>query len=189
MNRQQLLEKLSKLITTDRYEHTLSTEKKAIELATIHGYDVEKASLAALLHDCAKSISKAPKDFSKDHGIEEHLDKYSSYPLCVLHAPMGAHLAEKEFGVTDEDILSSITWHTSGKPGMSKLDKIIYIADITEDTRPDTDDINAIRELSKQDLDKAMAKALECSIKKIQSKGNPVHDDTTNAYEYYKKYM
>lgn len=187
INRQELLERLKPLISEERFKHTLSTEKTAVELAQIHGCDKDKASLAALLHDCAKRISKNPEEFCKEHNLSSYLHDYDDYPLPVLHAPMGAHLAKEEFGVTDPEVLSAITWHTSGKPNMSLMDKIIYLADYTEPGRYSTPQLEEVRSLSKTNLDKAMVKALEYSIERIKSKGNPVHYTTLNAYKYMKE--
>lgn len=189
INRQQLLNKLQPLISEERYNHTLSTEKTAIELAKLHGANVEKASLAALLHDSAKRISKDPQGFCKKHNLEKHLHDYDDLPLCVLHAPMGAHLAKEKFGVDDPEILSAITWHTSGRPNMSLMDKIIYLADYTEPTRFGTPEIEEVRDLCKTDLDMALYKALKYSIDRIKAKGNPVHITTLNAYNYMKEKM
>lgn len=181
------MNKLKFLISQERYAHTLSTEKTAVELAKLHGADTHKASLAALLHDCAKNISKDPEGFAKAHNIEKYLHDYDDYPMPVLHAPMGAYLAKEEFGVNDPEILSAITWHTSGKPDMSLLDKVIYLADYTEPTRFSTPELEEVRALSKTDLDKALLKALEYSIKRIKAKGNPIHYTTLNAYNYIKE--
>ena len=187
IERQELLEKLKSLISEARYNHTLSTEKTAIELAKIHNADVYKASVAALLHDCAKNISKNPEEFCKIHGLSEYLHDYDDLPMPVLHAPMGAHLAKVGFGIDDPQILSAITWHTSGKEDMSLLDKIIYLADYTEPTRPGGPKLDEIRELSKKDLDIAVYKALEYSIERIKAKGNTVHETTIKAYNYMKE--
>lgn len=181
------MNKLKPLISQERYEHTLSTEKTAIELAQLHGADPDKASLAALLHDCAKNISNNPESFAKEHHIEEYLHDYDDYPMPVLHAPMGAHLAQVEFGVNDPEVLSAITWHTSGKPDMSLMDKVIYLADYTEPTRFSTPELEEVRALSKTDLDKALLTALKYSIKRIEAKGGPVHYTTLNAYNYMKE--
>lgn len=187
IERQELLNKLKPLISNERYEHTLRVEQTAIELARRFGADEKKASLAALLHDCAKSISKDPEGFSKEHGIYEFLHKYDYLPLPLLHAPMGAHLAKAEFGVDDEEILSAITWHTSGKPNMSLMDKIIYLADYTEPGRTEIKEIDEVRGLCEKDLDKALLKAFEYSIKYIKAKGKEIHSDTLKAYEYMKE--
>lgn len=148
---------------------------------------MEKASLAALLHDCAKHIAKDPKEFCRIHNLTKYLHDYDDMPLPVLHAPMGAHLAHEEFGVNDPEILSAITWHTSGKEDMSLLDKIIYLADYTEPLRFGTPQLEEIRSLCKTDLDMALCKALEYSIIRIKAKGNPVYEITLKAYNYIKE--
>lgn len=148
---------------------------------------MEKASLAALLHDSAKNIQKDPEGFSKLHGISEYLHDYDDLPLPVLHAPMGAHMARVKFGVDDPEILSAITWHTSGKANMSLLDKIIYIADYTEPTRPGGEEMEEIRRMSLVNLDMALYLALKWSINRIEAKGKQVHENTITAYNYIKE--
>lgn len=192
IERQELLDTLRPLVSEGRYQHILSVEKTAIKLAQIHNANVEKAALAALLHDCAKNISKdpeGPEAFSKRHHIDEYLHNYDDVPMPVLHAPMGAHMARVKFGVEDEEILSAITWHTSGKPDMSLMDKVIFIADYTEPIRPSTPQLEEVRELSLKDLDKALLKALEYSIEHIKAKGKPIYDYTLNAYEFIKNQL
>lgn len=186
MNRQELLDKLKPLIDETRYQHTLSTEKTAIMLAKCHGVNSEKASLAALLHDCAKAVSKNPKAFCEKYHIEAYLPLYKDYPLCVIHAPLGAHMAKAYFGVDDPEILSAITWHTSGKPDMSPLDAVIYLADYTEPTRHSTPELEEIRALSKTDMDHALLKAMDYSIARMKKKDFPIHHTTLDAYAYYK---
>lgn len=179
-------ETLRTLLDPVRYRHSLNTQKVAIDLAKIHGVDVEKASVAALLHDCAKPISQGPGAFSAKYDLQEYLPKYRSYPLCIIHAPFGALLAKKLFKVEDPEILSAITWHTSGCKNMSKLDCIIYLADCIEPGRRPNPELDKIRAMATQKLDKAMFMAMEFSMKKMQSKNIAIHHDTIDSYNYFK---
>ena len=121
-------------LNSERYEHSLGTAECAKELAQKYGLDSEKAYFTGLIHDCAKCLSRDDMD--------ECLSK-----LCVEdgeienpkthHAPAGAYIAKKEFGITDDEILSAIRWHTIGKLKMTTFEKIIFLADKIESrTRP-----------------------------------------------------
>ena len=112
-------------LTEERYLHSLGTAEVAKELALRFNLDVKKAELAGLIHDCAKCLDKdALLDLMKNCKTlsEEELNNIKTY-----HAPAGEVLAQKEFGIVDEEILSAIRWHTIGKIGMSDFDKIIFI--------------------------------------------------------------
>ena len=119
---------LKKKLDAYRYEHTLGVEFTCQALAMRYGYDLDKADLAGLLHDSAKRFED-PVMLQKclDRNIpvtaEEERDP------SLLHAKLGAWMAEHKYGVDDPEILSAITCHTTGKPGMGLLDKILYVAD------------------------------------------------------------
>lgn len=122
---------LKNSLTDERYGHSLGCAEAAKEIAKIMNYDEDKAYLAGLVHDCAKSVS--PDDAMK------LLNENNTELVCgednnkkVLHAPTGAIIAKKEFGIADDEILSAIRWHTLGKSDMSTLEKIVFIADKIE---------------------------------------------------------
>ena len=127
MNLKQAKELVRSRLSDKRYEHTLNVKKMAVKLAKIYGEDEERAALAALLHDSAKEISKDE--------MREILRAYPQYaeggeerPTPVWHGVCAAILARTQWGVTDEAVLSAIACHTAGKPGMTRLDKILYAA-------------------------------------------------------------
>ena len=134
MNLKQAKELVRSRLSDKRYEHTLNVKKMAVKLAKIYGEDEERAALAALLHDSAKEISKDE--------MREILRAYPQYaeggegrPAPVWHGVCAAILARTQWGVTDEAVLSAIACHTAGKPGMTRLDKILYLADMTSAER------------------------------------------------------
>ena len=134
MNLKQAKELVRGRLSDKRYEHTLNVKKMAVRLAKIYGEDEERAALAALLHDSAKEISKDE--------MREILRAYPQYaeggeerPAPVWHGVCAAILARTQWGVTDEAVLSAIACHTAGKPGMTRLDKILYLADMTSAER------------------------------------------------------
>ena len=122
-------------LTPERYEHSLGTAECARELAERFGVDKEKAYFTGLIHDCAKCL---PSSETEDI-IKNHLELEDG-ELCspkTHHAPVGAYVAKKEFGIDDEEILSAIRWHTIGKVNMTTFEKIIFLADKIETrTRP-----------------------------------------------------
>ncbi len=176
----EIKEKLKTLLPPKRYKHTLGVCETALELATIYGVDTKKAYLAALLHDCAKYLS-IEEQIQKCRELGIILDNESLLCAPVIHAPLGAQLAREVYGIEDEEVLNAIKYHTIAREGMSKLEKIIYISDMTEPTR-DYDEVDMLREISKTDLDKAMVKCIgECIIFNIK-KGKTIHQNSIKCY-------
>lgn len=144
MEREQALIKVKNQLTEHRYQHTLGVMETAIKLAELYGADVKKAELAAIFHDYAKF---RPKDEMRQiiltEGFPADLIDYNGE---LWHAPVGAFLVEKEAGVSDPDVLNAIRWHTSGRPGMTILEKVIYLADYIEPGRhfPGVDEVRAL---------------------------------------------
>ena len=131
-------------LSADRFEHTLGVMYTAESLAMRYGADMTKAAVAGLLHDCAKCIPNSQKlKMCKKHDIE--ITEMEEQNPSLLHAKLGAYMAKKAYGVEDEEILSAIRWHTTGKPDMSLLDIIIYMADYIEPY------MDSLFEKSKQD--------------------------------------
>ena len=177
---------LKKKLDAYRYEHTLGVEFTCQALAMRYGYDLDKADLAGLLHDSAKRFED-PVMLQKclDRNIpvtaEEERDP------SLLHAKLGAWMAEHKYGVDDPEILSAITCHTTGKPGMSLLDKILYVADYIEARRDKAEDLPVIRRLAFEDLDEALYQILEGTLNYLGSKGAFVDPMTQKTYDYYKQ--
>ena len=174
-------------LSDKRYEHTINVKKMAVKLAKHYGTDPEQAALAALLHDAAKELPKQEllQIFADNAIIAENAP---ARPLPVWHGIAAAILAETQWGITDPEILSAIRCHTTGKPGMSKLDKIIYLADMTSAERdwPGVDDLRA---LEMQDLDRALCDALKRSIDFVEEKGGSLDPESVAAYEYAKAHL
>ena len=161
-----------------RIPHVLGTEQEAIRLAQAYGADVEKARRAALLHDCTKKLEMDEQlALCAKYGIE--LDELEQVALKLLHSKTGAAIARDVFGVDDE-IYSAIWYHTTGRAGMTLLEKIIYLADYIEPTR-DFPDVDVLRKACYEDLDKGLLLGLEMSIEEMRRMGNPVHHATIEA--------
>lgn len=167
----------------NRLAHTNRVVSLAEKLAKIHGESVEKAKLAALLHDIAKSYSK--------HQIEEALghyqlhDPYLSKNPFLAHGEIGACLAKEKFEIDDEDILNAIRFHTYGRRGMSPLEQIIYLADYCEEGR-DFEGVSKLRQKALDNLDKAMFFASVSTIKHLMASEAIVHP---NALEVYNEWL
>jgi nicotinate-nucleotide adenylyltransferase len=161
----------------------LGTEQEAIRLAQRYGADVEKARRAALLHDCTKKLEMEEQlALCETYGME--LDELEQVALKLLHSKTGAAIAKDVFGVDDE-IYSAIYYHTTGRAGMTLLEKIIYLADYIEPTR-DFPDVDVLRKACYEDLDKGLLLGLEMSIEEMQRMGNPVHHATVEARDALK---
>lgn len=166
-----------------RIPHVLGTEQEAIRLAERYGADVEKARVAALLHDCTKKLDMDAQLALCDHyGIE--LDELERVSLKLLHSKTGAALARDVFGV-DEEIYNAIWWHTTGHAGMTLLEKIIYLADYIEPSR-DFPGVDKLRQVCYKDLNEGLCLGLEMTIQEMTDMGNPVHRATLEARDALK---
>ena len=166
-----------------RIPHVLGTEQEAIRLAERYGADVEKARRAALLHDCTKKLDMEEQlALCRRYGIQ--LDELEQKALKLLHSKTGAAIARDVFGV-DEEIYSAIWYHTTGHAGMTKLEKIIYLADYIEPSR-DFPGVDKLRKVCYEDLDRGLLMGLEMTIEEMTSMGNPVHHATIEARDALK---
>ncbi len=164
-------EQLKTLLTPERYAHSLGVMETAVDLAKIYGADVEKAKIAGLLHDCAKNLDDV---YGRCRDLEVDLDEFEMKSPPLVHAKLGAEIAKIEFGITDSEILEAIRWHTIGKENMTLLEKIVFVADLTEPGRT-YPDAGALRELSRENLDLALYKCVLATVEINKQRGNPVH--------------
>lgn len=177
--------KVKKYLDDDRYQHTLGVMYTAGALAMCHGVCLETALTAGLLHDCAKCIPPEKKiKICKKNNILISEVEYANPGL--LHAKLGAYLAEKKYYIDDPEILCAIRCHTTGRPAMSTLDKIIYIADYIEPGRPELPNMSTVRRLAFQDLNECVGRILEDSLIYLESKNIPLDPITERTYRYYK---
>ena len=172
-------------LSKKRYEHTKNVKKMAVRLAKRWGADPEKAALAALLHDAAKEL---PREQLLQIFLENAIiaNNAALRPVPVWHGVAAAILAETEWGVEDEEVLSAIACHTTGKPDMSLLDKIIYLADMTSAER-DWPGVEKLRKLQMQNLDLAVCRALEQSVAFVREKGHPLDSQSMAALEQLRR--
>lgn len=171
---------LQKRLTPKRYNHSLCVADEAVRLAKKYGGDCDKAYLAGLLHDITKNASEQEHlhIFSKFgimlNGVEKNAEK-------LWHAISGAAFVKYEMGITDEDIVIAIRYHTTAREGMTHLEKILYLADFTSSDR-DYDDIDIMRQKVEVSIEAALDYALSYTINDLVARGKPLHLDTVRAY-------
>lgn len=176
---------LNKILDEKRYEHTLGVAYTAAALAMRYNSDVKKAEIAGLLHDCAKCMENDKKvSICEKHNIE--ITEAEKKNLFLLHAKVGAYLARKKFHIEDPDILNAIKYHTTGRPGMSLLEKIVYIADYIEPGRNHASNLDEVRKLAFQDLDKAMVVILNDILLHLNKSKKEIDPMTQQSYDYYR---
>ena len=181
---------LKKHLTKERYHHTVGVAYTAMSMAMKYNPQPDnnefmiKAEIAGLLHDCAKCMDNDQKIriCNKNQISYSKIEAENPY---LLHGKVGAYIARKEFDILDEDILNAITWHTTGRPDMSLLEKIIFVADYIEPSRRPIPELNLIRQLAFTDINQAVIKILENTLKYLNEKGNPIDDMTQKTYDSY----
>lgn len=171
-----------------RYEHTEGVMYMSAALAMRYGEDMRKAMLAGLLHDCAKCIPSEEKIQICKRNQLDISDVEQKNP-GLLHAKLGALLAETIYEVKDPDILQSIASHTTGRPGMSLLEKIIYIADYLEPGRAELPNMAKARSLVFRDIDECLYQILKDSLDYLKTKHLPIDVMTEETYLYYKEVL
>ena len=170
-----------KRLSAKRYQHTLNVRRMAVKLAKRWGADPEKAALAALLHDTAKELPREEMlQILNDNAIMA--ENAQNRPSPVWHGICAAILAQTQWGVEDEEVLSAIRCHTTGKPGMSLLDEIVFLADMTSAER-DYPEVDYLRKLEKKDIHQAIREALEMNLHWLEESGRPVDEETRAALE------
>ena len=147
--------------------------------------DLDKALLAGLMHDCAKCMPNAKKLKVAEKHVLEITEIEQKNPL-MLHAKVGALLAEKKYDIEDQEVLSAIRWHTTGKPDMTLLEKIVYVADYIEPKRDKAPNLKEVRKMAFVDLDQALLKILEDTLNYLGDSPDEVDTMTKATYDFYK---
>lgn len=178
--------KLFKYLDEDRYIHTLGVMYTCAALAMAHGYDLGDAQAAGLLHDCAKCIPNKKKlKLCSEHDI--FCTEFEKEHPFLLHAKLGAYIAEKKYDIKDSEILSAIRYHTTGRRNMSTLEKIVYIADYIEPMRDKAPNLPEIREMAFGDLDECMYEILKDTLAYLDESPGEIDTATKDAFLYYKE--
>lgn len=177
--------KLMAELDKERYEHTLGVMYTAASMAMRYDADIDKALMAGLLHDCAKCISGENKIKLCDRYHLSVSEVERANP-SLLHAKLGAFLAAKKYHVDDKEIVNAIASHTTGRPHMSLLEKIIYIADYIEPGREELPNMADVRKLAFHDIDTCLYRILKDSLVYLDSRNIPIDPMTEKSYQYYK---
>lgn len=185
-NLAKLQKKLRKELDEDRYTHTLGVMYTSAALAMRYGVDLEKAQVAGLLHDCAKCIPNEKKlKMCEKYNIP--ITRVENNAPFLLHSKLGAYLAKEKYGVKDEEILQAIVWHTTGKPDMTLLEEIVFLADYIEPMRWKAENLEEIRRTAFVDLDLAVYMTLRDTLHYLETGPGEVDEMTRSACQYYGK--
>ncbi|WP_461207255.1 bis(5'-nucleosyl)-tetraphosphatase (symmetrical) YqeK [Clostridium sp. DL1XJH146] len=180
-----IIEYLNRELKEKRYEHSLNVRDTAKLLAEIYDADKEKAVLAGLVHDAAKYLNNDTMiEYATKYGY--NVDEIAHDNPSLLHGAAGAYIAKNVFKIEDKEILEAVVYHTTGKRNMSKLEKIIYIADYIEPSR-DFPGVEALRKITFENLDKGVLLGFDITIKHIIDKGGCLHHDTIDGRNYLLK--
>lgn len=177
---------MAQVLPRKRYLHSVAVAHLAAAYAVSLGYDPERALIAGILHDCAKAYS--------DEQLVTDCDNYSISVTEVerrngflLHGKLGAFYAKNRYYITDEEILSAISYHTTGRPGMTDLEKAVFLADYLEPfrTQPTEPELNEIRRIAFSDIDKAVYLALKNTLRYLASTGQETDMTTAETFQEY----
>ncbi len=163
-----------------RYDHSVNVALEAQQLAGIYGCDEEKAMTAGILHDVTKEFSK-DRQLQIITGGGIILDDIQKQAPKLWHSISGSVYIQTEFGIDDSDIINAVRYHTTGRAGMSLLEKIIYVADYTAQGRS-YDGVEVMRRLSRESLEKAMIFSFQFTFNKLSGLEQAIHPDEIFCY-------
>lgn len=167
-------------LSSKRYEHSKNVAKEAVRLAKKYGADVEKAEIAGILHDITKEAQQEEQfDLIRKAGIE--LTEFERSTPKLWHAISGSAYLKVILGIEDEDIINAVRFHTTGRCGMSLLEKVIFIADFTSDDR-DYDGVEKMRKAADKSLEEAMIEGMSFTICDLSERKLPIASDTFKGY-------
>ena len=171
---------IEKRMKAGRFKHSKNVAKEAVRLAKKYGADVQKAETAGILHDATKETPDSEQlELIERAGIV--LTPLERSTRKLWHAISGAAFVQVELGITDEDIINSIRYHTTGRAGMSLLEKVIFIADFTSAER-DYDGVDKMRKLADKDLDEAVLEGMSFTIADLAQRKLTIAPDTFMGY-------
>ncbi len=177
---------MEKSLDGKRFEHTLGVAYTAAALAMCNGVDTEEAIVAGLLHDCAKCISN-DKKLSMCEKRNLKISDVERRNPSLLHAKLGCILAMEDYKIEDMDVLNAIMNHTTGRPDMSVLEKIIFVSDYIEPGRNKAENLELIRKMAFENLDKALLKILSDTLAYLDESEDEIDDMTQKTYDFYKE--
>ena len=178
--------KLKENLNAKRYIHSIGVSNTAACLAMRYGYDHKKAYLAGLLHDCAKGLKDVQLlETVRQAGIV--LSDVEEANPDLLHSKAGSIVAREKYGIDDEEIQGAIYHHTTGRPGMTLLEKIIFVADYIEPNRTNLPGLDRIRVTAFTDIDESIALICKNTLDHLKTSAKAIDRNTVATYEYYRK--
>ncbi len=184
MTNKDIIKSLKKRLDSKRFEHTLGVAYTASCLAMRYGFDINRAYIAGLLHDCAKGMSDKERIAYCESNSLTISDVERLNP-SLLHAKVGAHLAEHEYDIEDKEIISAIYYHTTGRCNMSLLEEIVFVADYIEPARNHDKELDAIRSEAFTNLSRATYHIYSNTLKYLEQSTKALDPATHEAYIYY----
>lgn len=178
--------RLRKYMDANRFYHTQGVRYISSALAMAHGTDIVRAEVAGLLHDCAKCIPDAKKIKLCDKN-EIRITNIERNNPFLLHSKVGAYIAAEKYGITDPQILNAIRYHTTGRPGMTPLEQIVFIADYIEPRRNKSKNLPAIRQTAFRDLDECCYLILKDMLLYLHSRSGEIDGNTQEAFHFYEE--
>ncbi len=180
-----ILDDLRDRLNEHRYEHTIGVADTAVKMAEAFNVNPNQAYLAGILHDCAKYFDDTELlAICAENDVK--VTQIEQKKPFLLHSVVGEIVAKQRYHITDEEVLSAIRWHTTGKANMSDLEKIIFAADYIEPNRTGLPKLDYLREISTKDLDLLVKCILENMMEYLKSTGEEIEEHTLEAYNYYK---
>lgn len=177
-SREALIKAVSAQMPDKRWKHTLGVMASSVKLAEQYGADPERAETAAILHDVAKYWPvESMREIIERSGLNTGLLKHDKQ---LWHAEVGALVAERDYGIADSDVLNAIRFHTSGREGMSLLERIVCLADYIEPGR-DFPGVDRIRKLAKSSLEEGLVAGLDSTISLLLEKRRIIYPLTVLA--------
>ena len=177
-----LYNEVKSMLSEKRFKHSEGVVKRALEYAEIYDVDKETVKLCAIAHDMAKELSEEENNqLIQEYNIE--LDEVEKLNKSLLHAKIGAYISKNKYGFTD-DMVNAIMYHTTGRDNMSMLEKIIYLADATEEGR-NYSDISYYVDICKSDIDRGVFEVAKWCINNLLERGSFIHLNGVRCYNYY----
>ena len=177
----ELYKDVKKMLSEKRFLHSEAVVKRALEYAKIYNVDFNIVKLVAIAHDIAKDLSDDEiNDYIEKYNIE--LDSIEKINSNLLHQKIGSYICKNMYGFS-EDMVNSVRYHTTGRANMSILEKIIYLADATEETRKYCS--SPFVDIIKKDINKGMIEICKWSINHVLDTNTIIHPDSIECYNFY----
>lgn len=181
-----ITQSLKKKLEPKRFIHTLGVSQTSVALAMCYGENLEFAQMAGLLHDCAKYM-KYDKMLEEAQLANLPISEIQSENPVLLHGPLGSYYAKTRYHIEEECVLDAIYYHTLGRPNMSMLEKIVYVADYIEPNRVNLTDLHELRQLAFRDIDQTVYEMVVNCVEELKARNKTIDSLAYETIEAYKK--